>query len=261
MSGEEQHPEQERQGLGNPLFSFITALQFLTISPSIIRRAFTPRELGQATGFFPLVGLALGGILLGANYLLAFILPVQVRAALVLTLWVLLSGALHLDGFLDACDGLLGGMTPEDRLRILRDERVGAFALTGGILLMLIKFTCLSALPVWSMALLLVPVLGRWGMTLAIVIFPYAREKGLGRDMKDRANWSQALLATVIALLAAWLSGHWLGLIALVLAGGVTWGIATFTLRRIPGLTGDIYGAINELVEAAVLLTFIIGKG
>jgi len=261
MSGEEQHPEQERQGLGNPLFSFITALQFLTISPSIIRRPFTPRELGQATGFFPLVGLALGGVLLGANYLLAFILPVQVRAALVLTLWVLLSGALHLDGFLDACDGLLGGMTPEDRLRILRDERVGAFALTGGILLMLIKFTCLSALPVWSMALLLAPGLGRWGMTLAIVIFPYAREKGLGRDMKDRANWSQALLATVIALLAAWLSGHWLGLIALVLAGGVTWGIATFTLRRIPGLTGDIYGAINELVEAAVLLTFIIGKG
>jgi len=261
MRDGEQHPEQGRPGLGNPLFSFITALQFLTIAPSIIRRAFTPRELGLATGYFPLVGLVLGGILVGANYLLAFIVPVQVRAALVLTLWVLLSGALHLDGFLDACDGLLGGMTPEDRLRILRDERVGAFALAGGILLMLIKFTSLSALPAWSMALLLAPVLGRWGMTLAVVIFPYAREKGLGRDMKDHANWSQVLLATIIALLAAWLSGQWLGLTALVLAAGVTWGIAAFTLRRIPGLTGDIYGAINELVEAAVLLTFIIGKG
>jgi adenosylcobinamide-GDP ribazoletransferase len=261
MSEDEQYPEHDRKGLGNPLFSFITALQFLTISPSFIRRAFTSRELGQSTGFFPLVGLVLGGILLGANYLLAFFLPVQVRAALVLTLWVLLSGALHLDGFLDTCDGLLGGMTPEDRLRILRDERVGAFALAGGILLMLIKFTGLSALPAWSMALLLAPVLGRWGMTLAIVSFPYAREKGLGRDMKDRANWSQAVLATAIALFVAWLSGHWLGLIALVLAGGVTWGVATFTMRRIPGLTGDIYGAINELVEAAVLLTFVIGKG
>jgi adenosylcobinamide-GDP ribazoletransferase len=261
MSGEGQNPEHDRKGLGNLLFSFITALQFLTISPSIIRRPFTPRELGQATGFFPLVGLVLGSILLAADYLLAFILPVQVRAALILTLWVLLSGALHLDGFLDTCDGLLGGMTPDDRLRILRDERVGAFALAGGILLMLIKFTCLSALPVWSMALLLAPVLGRWGMTLAIVIFPYAREKGLGRDMKDRANWSQALLATVIALIVAWPSGHWLGLVAIVLAGGVIWGMAMFTLRRIPGLTGDIYGAINELIEAAVLLTFIIGKG
>jgi adenosylcobinamide-GDP ribazoletransferase len=136
---------------------------------------------------------------------------------------------------------------------------VGAFALAGGILLLLVKFTCLSAVPAQSIAVLLAPVLGRWGMTLAIVIFPYAREKGLGRDMKDQATWVQALFATAIAVLVAWLAGGWLGIIALVLAGLVTWGMAIFTLRRIPGLTGDIYGAINELVEVAVLLTFVAG--
>jgi adenosylcobinamide-GDP ribazoletransferase len=258
MSDSQLPPEKERVKLLNPFIAFLTALQFLTVSPPFIRRAFTPRELGQATGYFPLVGVIIGAILLEANVLLAYIFPAHVRSALVLALWVLVSAALHLDGFLDTCDGLLGGMTPEDRLRILRDERVGAFALAGGILLLLVKFTSLEALPARTMAIFLAPVLGRWGMTLAIVVFPYARENGLGRDMKDQATWVQAWMATAIAVLVAWLAGGWLGLIALVLAGLVTWGVAKFTLRRIPGLTGDIYGAINELVEAAILLAFAV---
>jgi hypothetical protein len=67
--------------------------------------------------------LILGGLLLAADYSLALFMPPLVRVALVLALWVILTGALHLDGFLDACDGLLGGFTPESRLEIMRDER------------------------------------------------------------------------------------------------------------------------------------------
>lgn len=244
--------------------AFLTALQFLTVAPPFIRRLFTPRELGRAVGYYPLVGILLGAILLGASTLLAQVFPPQVNAALVLVLWVLLSGALHLDGFLDACDGLLGGFTPESRLNIMRDERVGAFAATGGILLLLVKFASLSALSAPGFvpqraALLLAPALGRWGMALAIVAFPYARPQGLGREMKDHATWRQALLASVIALAAAWLAAGWWGWLAAAGAVLVTLGGAWFTLRRIPGLTGDIYGALNELVETAVLLFFTAG--
>ena len=108
----------------SPVTAFLTAVQFLLVSPAFIKRPFTAPELGAAVGFYPLVGLILGGILLAADYGLSFFMPPLVRAALLLALWVILTGALHLDGFLDACDGLFGGYTPEARLEIMRDERV-----------------------------------------------------------------------------------------------------------------------------------------
>ena len=174
--------------------------------------------------------------------------------------WILSTGALHLDGFLDSCDGLFGGRTPEDRLRILRDERVGAFAVIGGFLLLLLQFQSLAALSSRSEALLLAPLLGRWGMAVAVVAFPYARAEGLGRTMKDHASWLQASLASATAVLAAWLAGGQLGLLALLLSGSLMWIVARFVLTRLPGLTGDIYGALCQLLEVLVLLTFVASE-
>jgi adenosylcobinamide-GDP ribazoletransferase len=259
MSESSAHPEQADNPSPGPLIALLVALQFLTISPAIIKRVFTPRELGRATGFFPLVGLLIGFILLAANLLLAHIFAAGIRAALVLALWILLSGGLHLDGFLDACDGLLGGYTPESRLEIMRDERVGAFALAGGILLLLVKYSALLALPVFSPGLWLAPVMGRWGMTAAIYFFPYARLQGLGKAMKDHTSRWEMLLASLLAVASGGLSNNVRGLVAFLLAAGIVWAGARFTLRRIPGLTGDIYGALNELVEAGVLLVFTAG--
>jgi adenosylcobinamide-GDP ribazoletransferase len=228
------------------------------VSPAFIKRPFTATELGAAVGFYPLVGLILGGILLAADYLLALFMPPLLRAALILALWVMLTGALHLDGFLDACDGLLGGYTPESRLEIMRDEHLGAFALAGGVLLLMIKFSALSAIRLIPPALLLAPVLGRWGMAMALVAFPYARPLGLGRAVKDNTTWRQALLATIFALIislaVAWCWADWRVLLALVVTALVTWAGARYSLRRIPGLSGDIYGALNEIIEVAVLL-------
>ena len=87
----------------------MAALQFLTIAPPLSRRMFTPGEMGRAVGYFPVVGLALGGLLYGLDEMLRFIWPDGLCAALVLLAWVLADGsALHLDGFLDSCDGLFG---------------------------------------------------------------------------------------------------------------------------------------------------------
>jgi adenosylcobinamide-GDP ribazoletransferase len=246
-------------GLLTPLIDYLVALQFLTLMPPVIQRIFTPKEMGRATGYYPLVGLTLGVVLYGGNLLLSRFFSPLLSAALVLVLWVLLTGALHIDGFLDATDGLLGGFTPDSRMEIMRDEHKGAFAVAGGILLLLVKFAALvSVLPVAPLALLLVPTLGRWGMTLAVVFFPYARTKGLGKDMKDNSTWKQALLASLVALGVGWFTfGLW-GLAAALLALVVFFLCARFTLARIPGLTGDIYGLINEWVELIVLLAFAV---
>lgn len=254
------NPAQEASGSSTgPLTALLVALQFLTISPTLIKRAFTPRELGRSTGFFPLVGLLMGFVLVAANLFLAHIFSSEIRAACVLAVWVLLSGGLHLDGFLDSCDGLLGGITPESRLEIMRDERVGAFGLAGGVLLLLLKYSALLALPILSPGLWLAPVLGRWGMTAAIYFFPYARAQGLGKAMKENTSHWELILASLLSLAAAGLSGNLHALPACLLAAGIIWAGARFTLHRIPGLTGDIYGALNELVEVTVLLVFAVG--
>jgi adenosylcobinamide-GDP ribazoletransferase len=234
------------------------AFQFLTIFPPIIRRPFTKKELGQSVGFYPLVGLALGGVLLGVDAGVRMMLPNEIAAVLVLASWAVLTRGLHIDGFLDTCDGLFGGFTPERRLEILRDSRVGAFGVIGGVLLLLAKYAALTTLQTRTAALLLAPILGRWAMSMAIIAFPYAREEGLGRDIKDHAGWPQSVLAGCTALASAWLIGQIPGLIAMASVGAVVVILVVWVQKLIPGLTGDIYGSICELSELVVLVLFTI---
>jgi adenosylcobinamide-GDP ribazoletransferase len=238
----------------------LVALQFLTVLPPLLRRPCTEAELGRAVGYFPLVGLLLGLGLLGLDYLLGMIWPPLVMAVLLLAAWVMATGALHLDGFLDTCDGLLGGRTPDDRLRIMRDERVGAFAVIGGVLLVLLQYAALVSLARREAALLLAPTLARWGMAVAIVGFPYGRAEGLGRAMKDNTGWSRAILAGLLAAAVAWGIGGRLGLLAFALVLVFTLVAGRLVLRRLPGLTGDIYGALCVLLEALVLLVVLAGE-
>ena len=240
------------------MIPLLTAFQFLTIFPAVIRRSFSADELGRAVGFFPVVGLVLGGIFYGMQTGLLLIFPAPLVAVMILIGWLLLTRALHFDGFLDTCDGLFGGFTPERRLEIMRDPRVGAFGVAGGGMLLLAKYVAILSLTN-SFGLLLAPVMGRWVLSMAVFIYPYAREKGLGRDMKDHVGWVQVFLATVVSLLVAWLFASWHGLLVFALSGIVLWLGAGFILRRIPGLTGDSYGALCEAVELVVLFMFAAG--
>jgi adenosylcobinamide-GDP ribazoletransferase len=235
------------------------AVQFLSIVPPLVRRPMTAEELGRSVGFFPLVGIALGAMLAGIDQLAASLWPPALAAVLVLGCWVLFTGALHLDGFLDTCDGVFGGHTPETRLRILRDERVGAYAVIGGVLLLMAKYQALVALGARGEALVLASALGRLAMVLAIVCFPYARLEGLGRSMKDVAGWRQVALASIwTALALCWCANAraWLAIGATL---AVTLAISLFCNRRLQGLTGDVYGAVCEMSELGVLLVFAVG--
>jgi adenosylcobinamide-GDP ribazoletransferase len=238
----------------------LAALQFLTVVPPFIRRPFTPTELGRAVAWFPLVGVLLGCTLAGLDWAVGLLFPLGVTASLILAAWALATGLLHLDGFLDTCDGLFGGATPEARLRIMRDERVGAFAVIGGVLLLLVKYSCLAALVGPAPALIVATTLGRFGIVVAIGAFPYARSEGLGRDMKDHTGWRQVVLATLTAVAVAVIAVPWLGLIAVAVALLATVGIGLFVIRRVPGLTGDVYGAICEVLETVTLLVFVSGE-
>jgi adenosylcobinamide-GDP ribazoletransferase len=239
---------------------FIAAVQFLTIMPPLLRRTFTDEEMGRAVGWFAVVGLLLGLVLaITANALGWFSQP-GVTAALVLALWVVATGALHLDGFFDTCDGVFGGRTPETRLHIMRDHHVGAFAVIGGMLLLLVKYSCVAALLGHPVALVVAPTVARGGMALAIVAFPYARTEGKGRSLKDHAGWQQLALAGLSTVLTATLAPRGLGLAVIVLGVAATVLVAVFVLRRLGGFTGDVYGALCELLEMLILLAFVAGE-
>jgi adenosylcobinamide-GDP ribazoletransferase len=240
------------------MVALLAAFQFLTTMPAIIRRAFTADELGRSTGFYPVVGLVLGVLLFTLDSSFRVLFSPEVSAALVLAAWLMFTRALHFDGFLDVCDGLFGGFTPERRLEIMRDSRVGAFGVAGGAALLLLKYSAIVTLSHRTAGFILAPTIARWGMVIAIVAFPYARQTGLGRHMKDRARWPQALLATMITSLVVLLFGGLGGIVIWAVAGIVLLSVAWYIMRYIPGMTGDTYGALCELLEAVVLILFTI---
>jgi len=203
------------------------------------------------------VGLLLGAILLGLHYGLALILPASVVNALLITALAILTGAHHLDGFIDTCDGVIAGKTKEERLAMMSDSRVGAFGIAGAILLLLLKYVSLSSAPILP-ALLLMPTLSRWAMVSVIFSFPYARTSGMGLAFKQRANWQRFTLATVIALAASVAVLKLWGLALMAALWLMVFGIGSYLRCRLGGLTGDNYGAVNELSEVMVLLLLIL---
>jgi adenosylcobinamide-GDP ribazoletransferase len=237
---------------------FWAALQFLTIFPTPLRHKVTATTSGQSLTYFPLVGLILGAILLGLHYGLTLILPSSVVNALLIIALVILTGAHHLDGFIDTCDGVIAGKSKKERLAIMSDTNVGAFGIVGAILLLLLKYVSLLSVSLILPALLLMPTLSRWTMVSIIFVFPYAKSSGMGLAFKQGATWQRLTIATIMALIVAVAILKWWGLVLMVVLWLIAFGIAGYFRSRLGGLTGDNYGAINELSEVLVLLFIIL---
>lgn len=247
---------------------FFTALSFLTTIPRPFRGEAGAAEIGRSLSWFPVVGLVIGLILAGLNWLLGLLLPSAVVYGLLLAALVIVTGGLHLDGFADTCDGVAGHKTVEERLRIMRDSRVGAFAVVGVFLLLLVKYVALANIPgnLVVTALVLMPVVSRWAMVYAIAASPYARPSGLGQAFKQGATWLRFTIATIITLavtlgLTRWANITYFYLTTAAIIFGVwivTLGLATYLKRKLGGLSGDSYGAINEVAEVAVLIIILV---
>ncbi len=236
---------------------FWTALQFLTILPAPRRREITAENIGQSLAYFPLIGLLLGVILLGLNFGLALFLPSSVVNALLVASLAFLTGAHHLDGLIDTFDGVMAGKSKEERLAIMSDSKVGAFGIVAAILVLLLKYVSLSSVTILP-ALLLMPTLSRWTMVSIMSAFPYAKTSGMGLAFKQGANWKRLTVSTVIALAVALIILQIQGLALIAALWLVIFGIASYFRSRLGGLTGDSYGAINELAEVAVLLLIMV---
>lgn len=243
---------------GLAIRGLVTAVRFLTIVPVPGRALEGPEALGRAAGWFPLVGLALGGLLWLAHRLLSMAFSPLLSALLVLVTWKLLTGGIHLDGLADTLDGLTG-KDPAQRLAIMRDSRIGVFGALGLIIAVLIGFLALAELPgtVREKALLLAPVVGRHApLHLARAFQPATPGQGSGSAfMKVVTLRAVSIGALVVIVAAAVILWPW-GLLAAGIGIGLAWGLGRFLSRRLGGLTGDGLGAAVEVGEMGVLLAF-----
>jgi adenosylcobinamide-GDP ribazoletransferase len=207
------------------------------------------------------VGLLIGGLLAGLSGALDPVDP-GVLAALVLAVWVLLTGGLHLDGLADTADAWLGGQGDRARtLAIMKDPRSGPAAIVALVLVLLAKFAALQALLAGGEALyplLLAPVLGRTVIVLLLVTTPYVRPAGLGTPYAQYLpRLSCGALVVLVAVGVVLLLGGPGGVLLAVLGVGFL-GFRYWLLIQLGGATGDTLGAACELTEAAVLLGMVL---
>lgn len=234
----------------------VAALQFLSIVPVRLPRSTPPGVFPDAVLWFPVIGALLGAVVAAADLVLARALPGTVVAAVDLVLLAAITGGLHLDGLADAADGLVGNVPRERRLDVMREGGVGAFGAATLCLVLLAEYGALASLGTGARAPALVvgTALSRWGMSLMLGSFPYARVAGAGTPFRSGLRPAHVLVSAALALAVAAAVLSWPGLVLFAVATLVAYAAGALAVRRIGGCTGDVYGAGGELAFAAVLV-------
>lgn len=234
------------------------ATRFLSRLPVPGDHTVRPGELAASLAWHPLVGALIGG-LMGLAALPMAGLPALLRGALLTALSPLLTGAMHEDALADAADGLGGGLTRERALEIMRDSRVGAYGAVAAAAAMLLRFAALSSIEPGRLgvALLSAYAVSRVPGVLLLVALPGARSDG--QAAIEGLRGVHAAFALVIGAGLGLAVAGWTGLAALGLMLGVTLAWGLYCRQRIGGITGDLAGAANLLVELGVLVLFAGG--
>jgi len=216
---------------------------------------FEEDSLSRSVKFFPLVGLAVGSGAALLQSILIVHLARPLTAFVVLTYLVLITGCLHEDGLADTADGFGGGWTKERVLAILRDSRIGSYGAIALVLSLLARYLLLASLPMERFIAYVISahVLCRWSSLPLSYFLPPAREQeGQGARIAKLTSFSSLLfgsaLSTAIVIFALRRSSVAPLLVAplIVLVSG--W----FYNKKIGGITGDCFGATNQLTEIAI---------
>jgi adenosylcobinamide-GDP ribazoletransferase len=240
--------------------SFLAALQFLTLFPWPRRAERSADEIAAGAAFFPVIGLILGAVVVFVDWLLRPYLPPMLLAVVLVALLALLSRGFHLDGLADTFDGLGAGGPRERVLAVMDDPRAGVFGVVAVVFVILIKVAAVAALGAerWR-ALLVAPMIARWAM----VLFAYrstAARQGLAALLLARMDGADVFFATVFSLVVATVFSGARGVAVLALAALVTLAAKRYFHERLGGLTGDLFGAVAEISEAAALAVFAVGQ-
>lgn len=239
------------------LQELLAAFQFLTQLPLPSGVDFQPDALSRSAKFFPVVGLVVG---LGASLLFHLLSPHVSRvltALLIVTYLVLVTGGLHEDGLADAADGFGGGWKREQILTIMRDSRIGSFGAIALVLSLFARCLLLSALPATHFMAFVVSaqVLCRWTtLPLSYFLRPARENDGQGARIAQKVSGASLVIGTLVTLAIIFYALRKAFWIPLLVSSVISCLSAIYYSRRIGGVTGDCFGATNQLTEIAVYL-------
>ncbi|MDB4875964.1 MAG: cobS [Gemmatimonadetes bacterium] len=221
-------------------------------------------DLPASVTYFPIVGLAVG-LTGGAAWWLATFLwsaPIAVIVSVAVTVWM--TGAFHEDALADSIDGFGGGWDRAQILAIMKDSRVGSYALIGVVLVVAAKLCALTTLSGTALsltrALVAGHVLGRWSSVVLMWKLPYVRPSddapraSAGGAFTNGATASRLASATILSAAIVALALGWRSAIPMIVTIIVTWLAGRYFAGRLGGITGDALGAANQVVELSVYL-------
>ncbi|MEM7358403.1 MAG: adenosylcobinamide-GDP ribazoletransferase [Pseudomonadota bacterium] len=246
---------------------FLAAVMFYTRLPVPESAAHSEHILNKSRIYFPVIGWIVGALAILVFWLANQVLPTSVSVLLSMIATILVTGAFHEDGFADSCDGLGGGWQTEQVLTIMKDSRVGTYAVVGLILILGLKLLALMELaqhPFWLFALIYLAAhtISRLYSSLVIEVFDYVQDIDASKvkPITDRRLEPTEIAITtcftalpVLLLLIAWTNA----VIALLSAALMAWGFARYSAYRIGGYTGDILGAVQQLSEVVFLVAML----
>lgn len=234
----------------------MNAFQFLTRIPMPSTR-FEADSLSRAVKFFPLVGLTVG---MGAALLHKLAMPHlghPLTGLVVLIYLVLITGCFHEDGLADAVDGFGGAWNKDQILVIFKDSRIGSFGATALTLSLLARYLLLVSLPLEHFGAYVVSsqVLCRWSsLPLGYLLPPVHEQKGLGTQIARLTSLNSLAIGSLFSFAVVFLLLRWASigpvLLAMLTAALSGW----FYFKKIGGVTGDCFGATNQLTEVVVYL-------
>ncbi len=237
----------------NILKGFALAVSMLSIIPFFKVHNFYKGINGYAVMFYPLVGFLLGGIL-WAIYLLAInFLPAIHVGIIVFASMILLSGALHLDGFSDTIDGLF--VDKSKAQEVMKDSYIGGMGMIFSVVFLILKASSLAVFDAFYL-LPIVLMLSRFNAVIAIYFFPYITENGMGALAKEELKTWQVLITLLYVFALSFSSIILFGVSLLVLSLCVI-----FFMKRYGGFSGDIYGFTIEVTELILLNSILLGIG
>ena len=236
---------------------FISAIQFITIIPVGRADTFEPPKM---IPYFPIVGLFLGLLTALFDQFATALWSRPVASLLDILFLAVLTGAFHLDGLGDAADGLLGQRPKEKALTIMKDSRLGTMGLVAIVFGLALKWAGIAGLDAnRTLVLIIVPAYARGGMLFGMRFLEYGRpEGGTGLDFfKSRLEWTAfwGLAAPVaLSVFLGW-TALWLNLCFVALTTVLIW----YYKRRVGCITGDMLGAMAEILESGLFLLISMG--
>lgn len=237
----------------------VVAFAFLTRLPIHHRDGVS---LHRSARWFPLVGAVVGCIGGGSFWLAAQRLPGLPSAVIALLVTVLVTGGFHQDGLADIADGLVGGWTPEDRLRILKDSRHGTYGVLAIVLQSLLQVSLLSTMSARDgfVALVCAHTLARLAPVALMFTKAAPGQAGMGTAYSREIRAIDFGIATTVALAVTMpLTGTSLAILLASIAVS-SWLVLRYVRARIGGIVGDGLGAAEQVAESTVLLVLAIGS-